>query len=48
VRADRYRYRVEDGVFDVGAYLEWLPSVAAEAEEHRRRRDAAAEATPVP
>jgi hypothetical protein len=48
VRADRYRYEIEDGVFDVGAYLDWLPSVSEEAEERGRRREAAAEATPVP
>lgn len=48
VRADRYRYRVEEGVFDVGGYLAWLPSVAAETEEHRRRRDTAAALAPVP
>jgi urea carboxylase len=48
VRADRYHYRVEDGTFDVGAYLEWLPTIADEAEERRVRREAAAAATPVP
>src|SRR5581483_9117713 len=48
VRADRYRYRIEEGTFDVGAYLEWLPPISAEAEERRVRREAAAAATPVP
>jgi allophanate hydrolase subunit 1 len=48
VRADRYRYEVEDGVFDVGAYLDWVPSVRAEAEERSRRREEAAADTPVP
>ena len=48
LRADRYRYRIEDGVFDVGAYLEWLPGVASETEDHRQRREMAAAATPVP
>jgi urea carboxylase len=48
VRADRYRYRIEDGTFDVGDYLEWLPTIAEEAEERRQRREAAAAATPVP
>jgi urea carboxylase len=48
VHANRYRYRVEEGTFDVGAYLEWLPSVADEAEERRQRREAAAAETPVP
>jgi allophanate hydrolase subunit 1 len=48
VHANRYRYRIEEGTFDVGAYLEWLPSVADEAEERGRRREAAAAETPVP
>jgi urea carboxylase len=48
VHADRYRYDREDGVFDVGAYLEWLPSVAAEAAERQARREQAAAETPVP
>jgi allophanate hydrolase subunit 1 len=48
VHADRYRYRIEDSPFDVGAYLEWLPTIADETEEHRQRREAAAAATPVP
>ncbi len=48
VRADRYVYRVEDSPFDVGAYLDWLPTIAAEADERRARREAAAAATPVP
>jgi allophanate hydrolase subunit 1 len=48
VRADRYRYRVDDGVFDVGAYLEWTASVEDEAGERRERRERAAAETPVP
>jgi urea carboxylase len=48
VHADRYRYRIEDSPFDVGAYLDWLPTIAEEAEEHSRRREEAAAATPVP
>ncbi len=48
VHADRYRYRIDDGVFDVGAYLDWLPSIAGESDERRQAREAAAAATPVP
>ncbi len=48
VHADRYRYRIEDGVFDVGDYLAWLPQVKDEADERRRRREQAAAVTPVP
>jgi allophanate hydrolase subunit 1 len=48
VHADRYRYRIEDSPFDVGAYLDWLPTIAGEAEERRRKREQAAAATPVP
>jgi len=48
VHADRYRYRIEDNPFDVGGFLDWLPTIAPEADEHQRRREAAAAATPVP
>jgi allophanate hydrolase subunit 1 len=48
VHADRYRYRIEDSPFDVGAFLDWLPTIADEAEERRQRREAAAAKTPVP
>jgi allophanate hydrolase subunit 1 len=48
VRADTYRYRIEDSPFDVAAYREWAARLSAEAEERRRRREAAAAATPVP
>jgi allophanate hydrolase subunit 1 len=48
VRADRYRYRIDDGTFDVGAYLEWTVEVKGEADERRLRREEAAAATPVP
>ena len=32
VRADRYRYEIEDSPFDVGAFLDWLPTIREEAE----------------
>ncbi len=48
VHADRYRYRIEEGTFDVGAYLDWTETVRTEADERRRRREAAAAETPVP
>lgn len=48
VRGDRYRYPIEEGAFDVGAYLDWLPTIAQEAEERRDRREQAAAETPVP
>jgi len=48
VHADRYRYRIEEGVFDVGEYLAWLPQVKDEGDERRRRREQAAAVTPVP
>lgn len=48
VQADRYRYELEDSPFDVGAYLDWLPTIHEEAEERRQRREQAAAATPVP
>ena len=48
VHADRYRYRIENSPFDVGAFLDWLPTIADEVEEHRRRREDAAARTPVP
>jgi urea carboxylase len=48
VHADHYHYRIEESPFDVGAFLDWLPTIANEAEEHRQRREAAAEGTPVP
>jgi urea carboxylase len=48
VHADRYRYRIEDSPFDVGAYLDWLPTIAEESAEHARRREEAAATTPVP
>lgn len=48
VRADRYRYSIEEQPLDVGAYLEMRSSVAEEAEERRRRREEAAAAAPVP
>ncbi len=48
VRSDRYRYRIEEGTFDVGAYMDWLPTVRDEADERRRSRERAASVTPVP
>jgi urea carboxylase len=48
VHADRYTYRVEDGAFDVGAYLDWTVTVSKEADERRCQREAAAAVTPVP
>jgi allophanate hydrolase subunit 1 len=48
VRADRYRYHRQDGVFDVGEYAGWLTTVRDEADAVRARRDAAAAETPVP
>jgi allophanate hydrolase subunit 1 len=48
VRADRYRYQIEEGVLDVGAHLEWAAGVKNEAEQRRERRERAAAETPVP
>jgi urea carboxylase len=48
VAADRYRYSIEDSPFDVGAYLDWLPTIREEAEARGRRREDAAAVTPVP
>jgi urea carboxylase len=48
VRTDRYTYEIEEGSFDVGAYLEWLPEVKDEAAERRRRWAEASAATPIP
>jgi hypothetical protein len=48
VRADRYRYEIEDSPFDVGAFLDWLPTIREESEERRVRREEAAAATEVP
>lgn len=48
VRGDRYRYQIEESPFDVGAYLEWLPTIRDESEERRQRREQAAAVTPVP
>jgi allophanate hydrolase subunit 1 len=48
VRADRYRYEIEESPFDVGVYLDWLPTIGAEAEARRVTRERAAAATPVP
>jgi urea carboxylase len=48
VFADRYRYKIEEGTFEVGAYLDWTAEVKDEAEERRQRREQAAAVTPVP
>jgi allophanate hydrolase subunit 1 len=48
VRADRYRYRIEEGTLDVGAYLDWADEVKDDAEKRQRGREQAAAATPVP
>jgi allophanate hydrolase subunit 1 len=48
VRADRYRYDRQDGVFDVVEYVRWLTTVRDEADATRTRREAAAAETPVP
>ena len=48
VHGDRYRYRIEEGELDVGAWLAWTAEIREEAEERRRRREAAAATTPVP
>lgn len=48
VHADRYRYRMEESPFKVGAYLESVDGHRAEAEEARRRRESAAAVALVP
>jgi hypothetical protein len=48
IEAGEYAYEIEESPFDVGAYLEWLPEVADEAAERRRRAEEAWAATPVP
>lgn len=48
VRADGYRYRIEDAELHVDEYLERSAAVAGEADERRRAREAAAEQVPVP
>ncbi len=48
VRADRYVYRIEEEVFDVGEYMRSVERLRDEAEERARRRLEASAATPVP
>jgi allophanate hydrolase subunit 1 len=48
VRANRFRYQVEDRPFEVGAYLDWTEEIKDEAEERQRIREEAAAVTPVP
>ena len=48
VRGDRYTYRIEDGTFDVGAFLRFTDDVKVESDERRTRREQAAATTPLP
>ena len=48
VRADRYRYRVEDGAFDVGGFIAFREAIADETAERRAVRERAAAETRVP
>jgi urea carboxylase len=48
VRADQYRYQIEDGSLDVGAWLDWTSEVRDETDARRRKREQAAADTPVP
>lgn len=48
VRADRYRYRIEEGTFDVGAFLRFRDEIRAETGERRSRREEAAASVPLP
>ena len=48
VRADRFRYSIEESPFDVGTHVTWTSGFEDVSEEARRRREAAAERTPVP
>jgi allophanate hydrolase subunit 1 len=48
VRADRYRYRVEEGTFDVGAFIRFTAEIAHDTAERRARREHAAAQAPVP
>lgn len=48
VRADRFKYEISNESFDVGEHLRSVERVREQADELRRRREAAAAATPVP
>ncbi len=48
VEAGEYEYDIQDSPFDVGEYLKWLPEIADEAAERRKRAEAAWASTPVP
>lgn len=48
VRADRYRYRIDEGTFDVGAFLRFRDEIRAETGERRSRREEAAASVPLP
>lgn len=48
VRADRYRYSIQESPFDVGGYLEWTAQIEPEAAARRDQRERGAAATPVP
>jgi allophanate hydrolase subunit 1 len=48
VRADRFRYQLEERPLDVGTYLDWVEQVKDDADTRRRRREEAAAVTPVP
>lgn len=47
VHADRYRYPIEEGEFDVGAYLDWLPSIEEEVRARLEQCEAAAATAPL-
>ena len=48
VNADRYRYRVEDGVVNVREYVEFVDSVKNEVKAFRKRQEEAAKHVMVP
>jgi urea carboxylase len=48
VRADRYRYQIEERAFDVGSYLELREQVRDEAQERERRREDASSQMEIP
>lgn len=48
VRADRYRYEIEESPFDVGDHLEWTAQVEPEAAGRRQQLERGAASTAVP
>jgi urea carboxylase len=48
VKADKYRYDIDEQTFDVGAHLANVERLHEESEAFSRRREEAAAATPVP